>query len=254
MKKNIDGLKLRHPSYFEEHVKFNAVLNDRSSVGGIIDFIKSEYGKTPSISAINPIGVRPQYAEELDMMSVSVADSISASADAGEISNSMGIQSPFFRKAFDCFRGHSPYFYRGYNELLYGPSATIADLLPGGTCIPFSKRVFISAGGLIMPCENVSHKFALGSIDDDARVNIDFDELAQRYNAYYDELEPRCARCARNKSCSECIFHLPHGGDCLRCNEFASHSEMDEEIGRYYDFITSVPKFVEVIGNTLEFR
>lgn len=254
VKRNVDELKFRHPDYFEEHVKFNSVLNDRSSVESIIDFVKQEYGKIPSISAINPIGVSQQHAQELDAMSVSVVDSINASNNAVEVADSMGVSSPFFRQAFDCFRAYSPYFYRGYNDLLFGKRVAVKELFPGGSCIPFGKRVFVSADGLILPCENVAHEFALGHIDDAAQVNIDFEELALRYNGYYELLEPRCMKCARNRACSECIFHMHHGTGLLQCSNFASEGAMADDVGRYYDFITAVPNYVQTISDTLEFR
>lgn len=46
---NTDMIKLKHPSYFDKYVNFNAVLNNRNSIKGIYEFIYNRYGKIPRI-------------------------------------------------------------------------------------------------------------------------------------------------------------------------------------------------------------
>jgi uncharacterized protein len=44
--------------------------------------------------------------------------------------------------------------------------------------------MFVTVNGKILPCERISHKYALGEVTDEG-VHLDFTEIAERYNNYY---------------------------------------------------------------------
>ncbi len=52
-------IRSKYPDHFNKKVNFNAVLHNRNSVVSITDFFKKEYGKVPSIGALNDMGIRP---------------------------------------------------------------------------------------------------------------------------------------------------------------------------------------------------
>lgn len=90
-------------------------------------------------------------------------------------------------------------------ELLYTPENE--QVYPTGTCLPFSKKVFITVNGKILPCERIGHQFALGEITNDS-VNLDIKQITQKYNHYFAKLDSQCSRCYNSKSCIQCIFNL----------------------------------------------
>ena len=51
-----------------------------------------------------------------------------------------------------------------YNELLYKEMTKEEEFLPTGTCIPFSRKLFVTVNGKILPCERIGHNNFLGSI------------------------------------------------------------------------------------------
>lgn len=57
--KNATYLKHKYPKYFNNKVNFNTVLHDRNSVYEINEFIYKQFGKKPSISELNTVGVVP---------------------------------------------------------------------------------------------------------------------------------------------------------------------------------------------------
>lgn len=55
-----------------------------------------------------------------------------------------------------------------------------AHILPTGTCIPFSKRLFVDHNGGIHPCEKVCRDKPLGYVD--TNVCLSFEKIADDYN------------------------------------------------------------------------
>ena len=54
---NVKLLQTKYPDYFKKFVDFNSVLSNLNDVSNLISFFQKEYGKTPSISEINPRGL-----------------------------------------------------------------------------------------------------------------------------------------------------------------------------------------------------
>ena len=53
--------------------------------------------------------------------------------------------------------------------------------IPTKTCIPFSRKIFISVNGNIFPCERIGNEFDFGRISD-GKVEIDIDCVVSQYN------------------------------------------------------------------------
>lgn len=62
-----------YPEYFRKHVGFNSVLHDRNNLGQVKDFIRSEFGKTGSMSELGQFGVCQDQKETFDQMYHSIA-------------------------------------------------------------------------------------------------------------------------------------------------------------------------------------
>lgn len=68
---NVDYVKSHYPDYFQNHVSFNAVLNDHSSVSKIYHFIYNRYGKIPEITQLLNKNVRNEKMDAFNKMFLS---------------------------------------------------------------------------------------------------------------------------------------------------------------------------------------
>jgi uncharacterized protein len=204
---NVDLLKEKYPKYFEEHVNFNAVLHNRNSVESIHSFFKERYNKVATIGELNSSGIREDMIPEFEKTYKSSTESLLQSEHYSEIEKDMFLKSPTFQSATIFLMQHSEFRYANYNELLYGkPKGKY--LIPTGTCLPFAKKVFVTANGRILPCERIGHQFAMGKIDDD-KIDLDFAAIANKQNAYYAKIDKLCKKCHNQRGCVQCIFNLP---------------------------------------------
>ncbi len=203
---NIELIKKKHPAYFKSNVNFNAVLHNKNSVASITEYFKNRYGKIASIGALNDMGIRPEMQEEFLKMYQNSVDSLLMSENYGELEAELFLKAPTYHSATLYLMQHSEFKFSNYNELLYGKSDE-PTVYPSGTCLPFSKKVFVTVNGKILPCERIGHQFALGNIDHKG-VHLDFDEIAKKYNHYFSKINKSCAKCHNTKSCVQCIFNL----------------------------------------------
>ena len=128
-----------------------------------------------------------------------------------------------------------------YYELIYGNSKN-KPVCPTGTCVPFSKKVFITANGKILPCERIGHQFALGEISDSS-VNIDFEHIAQKYNHYFAKLDSQCSQCYISKSCIQCIFSLHDiEKDKCTCDGFMNEEMFHSHKNMQLNFLARHPE------------
>lgn len=73
---NINLLRSAYPEYFKKHVMFNSVLHNKNDVETIFNFIKTTFGKEPSISPLNTSGIRKDKVEEFNNTYKSFDESI----------------------------------------------------------------------------------------------------------------------------------------------------------------------------------
>lgn len=242
--KNVDLVRARYPDYFEKSVNFNAVLHNRNSVESIYEFFQARYGKVPSIGELNNSGIRPEMREEFNRTYQSSAESLMQSEHYSEIERGMFLKSPTYHSATLFLMQYSEHAYRDYNELLFGKAKQDEELtIPTGTCLPFSKKIFVTVNGKILPCERIGHQFALGHVDD-LGVHLDFEAIADRYNGYYRKMKPQCSACHNRKACSQCVFNLGgiDGLKAPRCLGFMSKQDVEHYRGAQLQFFQENPE------------
>ena len=242
--KNVDLVRARYPDYFEKSVNFNAVLHNRNSVESIYEFFQARYGKVPSIGELNNSGIRPEMREEFNRTYQSSTESLMQSEHYSEIERGMFLKSPTYHSATLFLMQYSEHAYRDYNELLFGKAKQDEELtIPTGTCLPFSKKIFVTVNGKILPCERIGHQFALGHVDD-LGVHLDFEAIADRYNGYYRKMKPQCSACHNRKACSQCVFNLGgiDGLKAPRCLGFMSKQDVEHYRGAQLQFFQENPE------------
>ena len=229
--RNVDHLKERYPEYFERCVNFNAVLHNRNSVEEIYHFFKERYNKVPSIGELNSSGIRPEKREEFELTYKSSTESLMQSEHYSEIERGMFLKSPTYHSATIFLMQTSEHAYKDYNELLFGKQRTTdVPQIPTGTCLPFSKKVFVTVNGKLLPCERIGHQFALGHVDDHG-VHLNFEEIAKRYNGYYQRVSKQCRACHNKHACTQCVFNLEgidNSDKVVKCQGFMSKHDAEQ--------------------------
>jgi uncharacterized protein len=246
---NVQALRTRYPEYFEKYVNFNAVLHNRNSFPGVYRFFRDKFGKFPSIGSLNTLGIKDSQRENF----VKAAPVPSRKENSGEefakIEKDMFLNLPT-NNALTTFLHHSGQLaVKKYNDLVF-PDIQ-AKKLPSGTCFPFSKKVFVTANGKILPCERIGHDFPLGTADSE-NVHLDVHSINQFYSMQYKKIYRQCLQCYGVGLCVQCIFYLNLKEDNPRCSEFKNAEDFSNSIKSYIDLLEKDPwKYAKLLKETI---
>ena len=247
---NIDIIQKSYTKYFDTHVSFNAVLHNRNSVKNIYEFIYTRYRKVPIISELKRRNVKSEKKNIIEKLYHSRRISET------EYQKEESIQIPISHPESSVFKELGDFLtHFSINYYLY----TIVSLLfievkyfPTSTCFPFSKRMFLTAGNKLLPCEQIDFKFVLGKIE--KKIMIDIPAITQRYNWYYDHLGKVCSNCYSYKFCGICLFQI-NNIDKLDieefiCNRFCDQKSFREKMYRIFSFMEKFPNTIfQIIEN-----
>lgn len=247
----IDELRDKYPRFFEEYVQFNSVLTKNTSVKNIVEYINHKYAKQPTISEVNPDGINPQFQKEFNQVYLEKWKSVQ------EYENDLGKdgacfeEHPRFEHVAKYILKHSPYVYHDYNELLFGKEARKKSY-PTGTCLPFTKKIFVNVTGTIMPCEMISYRFGFEAIKNDS-VKIDYQAIADVYNTYFEQIEKKCRKCSDYEGCQCCMFNNGLLTSSInKCNYFVDSKKMKLMENEVYSFLLKYPDSYSYIMSKFE--
>lgn len=195
--------------------RYNAVFTNKSDVREIVDWFKMQFNTTPNFS---PLHVPTEDAKDgnriLSMLKTfEIPENI-------ELVPSLITQNPLFNRILVFTTRLLNNSVSKESELLVDESIENSTL-PTGTCIPFSKRLFVSYNGKIHPCEKVNRDSPLGYIDNSGCVHIDCNEVANGFMKRITEVSSLCKKCYMQFCCTKCSFCYSNG----KCDEFTSHIE-----------------------------
>ena len=202
---NIDLLQSNHPEYFKDFVNFNAVLHNRNSVEDIYNYIYTRYKKISRIGELNNTGILPEKREEFERMYRNTSESLYQSENYTRLEHEFFTLVPSYYNACNFLHTYNLGVINTYNDFF--SSHKKKNFIPTGTCMPFSKKIFVTVNGKILPCERIGHNYTLGQLSK-AGVDIDFEKIALKYNSYYDKLNKQCSKCYQLGACYQCIFNI----------------------------------------------
>lgn len=238
--KNINLVRDKYPDYFLKKINFNAVLHNNNSVEDIYLFFKNNYDKIPSIGELNNIGIRPEKQAVFNETYRNSTENLYQSEHYEEIEKNMFLNTSTYQSAALYLLRYNAFVYEDYNELLYGKSNSDFSI-PTGTCIPFSKKIYVTVNGKILPCERIGHQFALGEITE-TEVHLDLQAIADTYNQYYEKLDTRCKSCYNQKACVQCIYNLPDLEKNPVCHGYMSKKEFERYEHAQLNFLARNPE------------
>lgn len=225
---NIRLLRKKYPEFYESNVNFNSVLHDRNSIPEIISFFEKEFGKIPNIVGISNSNIHPDKKEEFNKIYKNYSRNLHKAENYEELVQKLDFKNPEVIQLAIFLHRYSGNFFRSYKDLMRLKEDEIT-FMPTGTCIPFAKKIFISARGKILPCERIGHQYALGYVKKKT-INLNYSAIAKKYNQYFEKLSIQCQDCHNVLSCGECIFHIDSIDDD---NPVCPNSYDSQNLARY---------------------
>lgn len=234
---NVDKLHQYYPDFFTRNVKFNSVLHNRNSVKDANSFIFKRYQKYPMTNELNVFGIAESKRAEFRKMfhSKTKEFSLMTTDERKEYES----QSPFMHNCekwvFNTLmKAYSLSLLDALSENYAVPSKTNLGI-PTQTCIPFSRKIFVSVDGRLFPCERIGNEFDFGKIHD-GNVEINFEGILCRYNQLFTKYINICKKCKAKDFCSVCVVSDINGYEvCSKTRprnikEFISFFEMNPNI------------------------
>jgi len=238
--KNVKLLQKEYPEYFNKMVNFNAVLHNKNTYEKTYNFIKNEFGKLPNITELNDMGIREDMRQTFKATYRNTYESLMQSEHYDEIEKELFIKSGSYQSVTNYLHQYTPFVFRDYNELLYGKNEE--NRVPTGTCFPFSKRMYVTVNGKILPCERIGHQFSMGHISDDNKVHLDFEQIAAKHNAYLNKVSSQCKTCKIIKSCTQCIYNLENLEGQPICKGYSDQKEFEQYKASQLYFLSQHPE------------
>ena len=235
---NIKLIQKKYPDFFNTNIRFNTVLHNRNSVSEAYQFIKQEFGKVTSISELNNMGIREEKKKFFFDLYQNKQESLSQSVEHEIINSDLFFNSPQTHYLSIFLHKYSGNVFRTYSELLY--NSDVNNWIPTGTCFPFSKKIFITVNGKILPCERIGQQFTLGQLTRNS-VELDFELIADRYNSWYETIGKQCAQCYNISSCMQCIFNIDDLDGSPVCKGFMGKEGFRQYIATQMTYLQENP-------------
>ncbi|MDE6227723.1 MAG: radical SAM peptide maturase [Muribaculaceae bacterium] len=204
---NLDILQKKYPLFFSKRIKFNSVLHNRNSVVEATSFISKQYGKKPMTNELNIYGIAEGKIKEFQTIFHSKGKEFRKMSIENQ--KFLTNESPFlqhYKKWIfqSLLKTYSNDLHNVLSNDYYTDFISKARILPTNTCIPFSRKIFVSVTGKIYPCERIGNEIEFGDISDNG-VNIDYEGILSFYNRILKNYIPLCRKCKAHDYCSVCV-------------------------------------------------
>lgn len=244
---NAKKIQEHYPDYFNTRVNFNSVLHNKNSVTEIHSFFKKEFNKITRIGELNTSGISETKHKIFNQMYNSKKTSLLEAQNHKIIEKDWFIDNPKTDNLATFLHKHSGNVFFSYNELLAPTIPTKnTNRIPTGTCLPFSKKMFVTVTGKILVCERIGHQHAVGNISKQG-IKLDLDKIAETYNNYFRTLASQCSICYNLDTCKQCIFTFDTIDSELRCQYFTNKKQFESNTSLIIDYLRKNPDLYEKI-------
>ena len=237
--RNVKALREKYPDYFKNKVNFNAVHHKKNTVEGLFTYFRENFGKVPVISEVSTYGIHPEKKEEFLKTYSNITRNMLQSGNYAELEQELFINLPAVRSMSIFIHHYGGCTFRDYPALVYPHKK--AQNLPTGTCFPFSRKLFLTVNGKILPCETIGHSHALGYVDE-TRVELSPEGIADYYNRNFDEIRRMCRHCYKLKTCLECLFNMKFENGKPGCRNFYSYDQFSRFLSEHISYLESNPR------------
>jgi uncharacterized protein len=233
--RNLKEVAIKHPTYFKS-IRFNSVYTNLSDTTQIFNFFSETFNRIPTLAPLhfNDSG-KPSPILEKMHKKISTASKIWYDKYPYSF-----LEIPIHKKIVQVLMYLTDSLY--YNEISFTDGKG-AMKFPTHTCLPFSKRLFISVDGFINPCEKVNRDTPLGFINDKT-VQIDTNQIASYFNKIVKSYKHTCETCAIERMCNHCAM-TAHSLKC--CPEYCKDEDLENSLSEIFTYIENNPSVVENI-------
>jgi len=228
---NILKIKKNFPDYFKEYVHFNTILHDRNTFNSLSNYFEKTFDKMTEISELDPSDIK---SDSLDLFRTMYTNLDKYSDDdkfeefeESRIGDKLGeIISLYHRSSNSVFKNIIELFNNSNKK----------TNIPTGTCIPFSKRVFITNLGDILSCEQIDRSFILGTIDE-KEVLIDLEKVTNNFNELVNNYRDLCKQCYQEDTCKICIYqNIKEFKKTGKCSSFMNKMNYAKYLGNIFSY------------------
>lgn len=230
--KSLLSIKDNYPEYYKRNVKILSVLHSKNAVDDVYQYIKEVFDKVPEISDLSPKGIKPEKQAAFNKIYKNYFDDIS------EETSSVIIKQEIygdFKETTRFLHRYTKYVKKNLCDVF--EKANTEKSFCTGTCIPFSKKIFLSSKGLLFPCEQIGQLNALGHVDDSGNVILPFKDISDSFNELFANYIHLCSKCCNYKDCPQCIFFLDHEASPKVCESFHGQEDFKRRIKASIDYI-----------------
>lgn len=235
---NIKYAQEKYPDYFNKNISFNSVMHDLTNPQETYSFIYNEFGKVPKISMINRNGIKEEQKLFFEKISSEKRMSKESEEEFEKIDQTLDLNAGKYVKLRQLLFSYSGNVFEDYNNLL--EKEENIRYIPTATCLPFSKRIFMTVNNKILPCEKIGQQFYLGRVTDNG-VEIDCEEVASKYNTYYKSLKTQCEKCYHKMNCQKCMYDIPGFDKNPKCDDFVDEEAFSKELDKYMNILRENP-------------
>lgn len=246
---NICLLNKKYPEFFKTNVEFNSVLHNGNSVLQTSSFIKSNFGKIPTVSELNSNGIVEEKREEFFRMYRNRDQESEGVEQCEELRhdllfmNSSIMSFSFF---VDAFTSNT---YMGYADLFVDREKQ--KYIPTGTCQPFKRKIFLTVNNKILSCERIGQLYPLGKIEK-GEVRIDFVAVRDFYRGMYKSIVKQCRNCVLWNNCTLCIYFVAEKNGHKVCNRFLSKRNAGKYFSVYLSLVEKQTSLFKEILNRMD--
>ena len=245
---NVDLLREKYPDFFKKNVNFNSVFHNKSTVEEVYSFFKKKYEKVPMFSELNNSGIRKERIDDFEKTYRNIEISLHQAENYDYIERDLFLNSNGYKSLALYLHRYSGFYFKDYTDLLYKKTNLL--YIPTGTCMPFSKKMFVTVNGKILPCERIGHKFYLGKVSEKG-VSINFENIANRYNQYFDKMNAQCSKCKNRDACIQCFFNLKNVNKPV-CYGYMNQKEFVKYEKNQLEFLRKHPEaFQEIMEKVI---
>lgn len=233
---NLKIVRELYPLWFSTF-RYNCVFTDISDVNEIVSWFRNKFEKVPNFSPLHePTIGSPEY------------DQIKAMIKKYEIpedirfDNELITQSPLLKRILE-------FSYRLFDNVYTNESFLFEEdgtKYATGTCIPFSKRMFVTFDGKIHPCEKVNRDRPLGMVDG-GRVVIDAQKVANDFNRMTGKMQSVCQECYLQQCCTKCMLCFDKG----KCNNYTDSKRFARILAESISYIETHPEILTTLENKI---
>jgi uncharacterized protein len=239
---NILQIKDLYPEYYDSHIIFNSVLHDKNDEVEVTDYMINRLGKKPIVSEAKPMDKTDSskfvYAPKNNVAGIEGVLDIKKFLHHSIANSLLHFITAYGRDVkTDC--GFFQYY--DLNSIQRHPT---------GVCVPFSKKVFITAHGKILPSERINFKHTLGAVTN-GKIIIDYSSIADSYNNHFLRCKELCSHCFNFFHCQLCLFNdVIQSDETYRCHSFQNERQHGQYIGYYWSFFEQSPfVYYEILNN-----